>query len=91
MLLLFAPRRDMARHDVVGRDASRQCRQEKKPPVATPRAAPSQEASLSSSGGTREPIQASTAEQCHATLQAPSCIRRGNFPTFSSRAICWCD
>src|ERR1700741_5180831 len=41
----------------------------RKPPVATPGAAPSQEALHSSAGGRSAPIQASTAEQYQATRQ----------------------
>jgi hypothetical protein len=86
MALVSAPCRGWPRPDRAGR--SRPHQDMKKPPVATPGAAPFQEASLSSAGGPSELIQASTAEQYQATRQALSCIRRGNFPAFSSRAMC---
>jgi len=38
---------------------------------------------------TRSSIQFCTSSDNHATLQAPSLIRCGNWPAASRRAICW--
>lgn len=66
---------EMARYDWAHPDVTGLAPDSRKPPVATPGAAPFQEASLSSTGGHLEAIQASTAVQYQATRQGPSWIR----------------